>query len=158
MISVSRRMWHYDAMLARRLVDGLYMETMVLADEARSYFDHVGRVARDSLDPIDRVVFSCESLKVTTRLMHVIAWLLTQRAIDAGEIASDAGHHPTRRLGAPVISEEDALAKIPADARSLVAASIDLYRRVQRLDQGMDHAEPAPSPARSLLSKLERAF
>jgi regulator of CtrA degradation len=145
-------------MLASRLIDGLYMETMVLADEARSYFDDMGRVARDSLSPLDRVVFSCESLKVTTRLMHVIAWLLTQKAIDAGELAADAARAPSRRLGAAVVSDDIALAKIPDDARSLVAASVDLYRRVERLDQNLDYAGPAPSPARSLINKLERAF
>ena len=145
-------------MLARRLVDGLYVETMVLADEARSYFDSSGRVSRDALDPLDRVVFSCESLKVTTRLMHVIAWLLTQRAIDAGEIAAEMAMLPSRRLGNPVISDDAAVAKLPAEAQLLVAASADLYRRVERLDQGLDHHEPAPSPARSLLLKLERAF
>jgi regulator of CtrA degradation len=145
-------------MLARRLVDGLYVETMLLADEARSYFDSLGRVARDALDPLDRVIFSCESLKVTTRLMHVIAWLLTQRALDAGEIASITALHPSRRLGDPVTSDADAVAKLPADAQVLVAATIDLYRRVERLDDGLDEIEPAPSPARSLLSKLERAF
>lgn len=145
-------------MLARRLVDGLYVETMLLADEARSYFDSTGRVMRDALDPLDRVVFSCESLKVTTRLMHVIAWLLTQRALDAGEISSDAVLHPSRRLGAPVMSDDAAVAKLPDEAQVLVASSIDLYRRVERLDDGLDDLEPAPSPARSLLSKLERAF
>lgn len=145
-------------MLARRLIDGLYMETMVLADEARGYFDEIGRAARDSLDPVDRVVFSCESLKVTTRLMHVIAWLLTQKAIDAGELPAEAAQAPSRRLGTPVPSDDASLAKIPDDARSLVVASIDLYRRVERLDQGLDFAGPAPSPARSLMNKLERAF
>jgi regulator of CtrA degradation len=145
-------------MLARRLVDSLYVETMLLADEARSYFDAQGRIARDTLDPLDRVVFSCESLKVTTRLMHVIAWLLTQRALDAGEIAPDAVLHPSRRLGDPVASDDAAVAKLPDDAKTLVAASIDLYRRVERLDDGLDESEPAPSPARSLMSKLERAF
>jgi regulator of CtrA degradation len=145
-------------MLARRLIDGLYVETMLLADEARSYFDSTGRVARDALDPLDRVVFSCESLKVTTRLMHVIAWLLTQRALDAGEIAADAVLHPSRRLGVPVLSDEATVTKLPDEAQVLVASSIDLYRRVERLDDGLDEVEPAPSPARSLLSKLERAF
>jgi regulator of CtrA degradation len=145
-------------MLARRLVDGLYVETMLLADEARSYFDSTGRIKRDALDPLDRVVFSCESLKVTTRLMHVIAWLLTQRALDAGEISADTMRHPARRLGAPVISDDVAVAKLPSEAQVLVASSIDLYRRVERLDDGLDDVEPAPSPARSLLSKLERAF
>ena len=145
-------------MLARRLVDGLYVETMLLADEARSYFDSLGRVARDGLDPLDRVIFSCESLKVTTRLMHVIAWLLTQRALDAGEIAVDTALHPSRRLGDPVSSDAAAVEKLPGEAQVLVAASIDLYRRVERLDDGLDDGEPAPSPARSLLSRLERAF
>jgi regulator of CtrA degradation len=145
-------------MLARRLIDGLYVETMLLADEARSYFDSTGRVARDALDPLDRVIFSCESLKVTTRLMHVIAWLLTQRALDAGEIAADAVLHPSRRLGVPVLSDEATVTKLPDEAQVLVASSIDLYRRVERLDDGLDEVEPAPSPARSLLSKLERAF
>lgn len=145
-------------MLAQRLVDGLYLETMVLADEARSYFDSSGRVARDALDPLDRVIFSCEALKVTTRLMHVIAWLLTQKALDSGEIAADAVLQPSRRLGPAVISHDAAVAKLPNDARILVAASIDLFRRVERMDDGLDAVEPAPSPARSLLSKLERAF
>ncbi|HEY5713474.1 MAG TPA: DUF1465 family protein, partial [Allosphingosinicella sp.] len=82
-----------------RLVDGLYIEAMVLADEARSYFDTLGRDDRLSLDPIDRVGFSCESLKVTTRLMHVIAWLLTQRAVAAGELTPDQAGAEDRRLG-----------------------------------------------------------
>ena len=73
--------------LTPKLIDGLYVEAMVLADEARSYFDTLGRDDRLALDPLDRVGFSCESLKVTTRLMHVIAWLLTQRAVAAGELS-----------------------------------------------------------------------
>ena len=38
-------------MLAKRLIDGLYTEAMLLADEVRAYFDDVGRDARDLLDP-----------------------------------------------------------------------------------------------------------
>ncbi|WP_342454590.1 DUF1465 family protein [Sphingomonas sp. H160509] len=72
--------------MQRRLIDALYSEAMLLADEARTYFDEAGRVEREALDPLIRVSFSCESLKVTTRLMHVIAWLLTQRAVQAGEL------------------------------------------------------------------------
>ena len=83
------------AELTPKLVDSLYVEAMVLADEARSYFDSAARDDRMELDPVDRVGFSCESLKVTTRLMHVIAWLLTQRAVTAGE------HRPLRRRQGP---------------------------------------------------------
>src|ERR1700759_371780 len=94
---------HSTSRIHRKLVDSLYVEAMLLADEARAYFDEVGRDERDALDAMNRVAFSCESLKVTTRLMHVIAWLLTQRAVDAGELSVRDALDPARRLGeAPV--------------------------------------------------------
>lgn len=141
-----------------RVIDSLYVEAMVLADEARAYFDHNGREDRMALDPLLRVGFSCESLKVTTRLMHVIAWLLTQRAVEAGELSADQARRPTRRLGESVESDEELLEQLPESAISLVRASCDLYARVQRLDEGGIELEPQPSPARSLLSRLQRSF
>ncbi|HEX8482675.1 MAG TPA: DUF1465 family protein [Allosphingosinicella sp.] len=145
--------------LTAKLVASLYTEAMLLADEARSYFDSNGRADRDSLDPIDRVGFSCESLKVTTRLMHVIAWLLTQRAVEAGELSPSQARRPARRLGEAPESDEALLAKLPENARSLVHSSRDLYARVKRLDEaGGAGAEPQASPARSLISRLERSF
>ncbi len=146
-------------MLARRLTDGLYLEAMLLADEARSYFD-AGVAGGDAarLDPFDRVLFSCESLKVTTRLMHVIAWLLTQRAVEAGEMSLDSARAPARRLGPRVESDKAALERLPDGARTLVTATVDLFRRVERLDQSIDADDAAPSPARALLGRLQRAF
>src|SRR3954451_16678988 len=94
------------AQLTPRLVDSLYTEAMLLADEARSYFDRHGREDRDRLDPILRVGFSCESLKVTTRLMHVIAWLLTQRAVESGELTALQARKSSRRLGEAPDSDE----------------------------------------------------
>ena len=83
--------------ITSRLIDSLYTEAMLLADEARSYFDDAGREERSTLEPFARVGFACESLKVTTRIMHIVAWLLTQRAIELGEIP-----HPRRTpAGAP---------------------------------------------------------
>lgn len=142
----------------RRLVDSLYVEAMLLADEARSYFDEGGRREREALDPMARVSFSCESLKVTTRLMHVIAWLLTQRAIEAGEMTAREALEPSRRLGAPPVTDAEALAAMPTQAQVLIATSIDLYRRAARLDAMQALAEPVPSPARSMLERLESAF
>src|SRR5215216_1062180 len=85
--------------ITSRLIDSLYTEAMLLADEARSYFDDAGRDERAGLTPFARVGFACESLKVTTRIMHIVAWLLTQRAIESGEIAMPEGRRPERRLG-----------------------------------------------------------
>jgi regulator of CtrA degradation len=144
--------------LTPKLVGALYTEAMVLADEARSYFDQSGREERDALDPFARVGFSCEALKVTTRLMHVIAWLLTQRAVEAGEIDRGGAADPARRLGEEPESDEALLPRLPETARALVDASRDLFDRVRRLDERSFASDAAPSPARSLLSRLERSL
>lgn len=146
--------------MQRRLFDSLYMEAMVLADEARAYFDEVGRAERDALDPIVRVGFSCESLKVTTRLMHIIAWLLTQRAVDAGEIRARDALDPSRRLGDAPASDIGDQGRLPDRARTLILSSIDLYRRVQRLDRAQDERQgmDGVSPVRSLQDRLALAF
>jgi regulator of CtrA degradation len=143
--------------MTTRLVDALYVEAMVLADEARAYFDDHGRSDREALDPIIRVSFSCESLKVTTRLMHVVAWLLTRRAVEAGEIDAREARSSSRRLGIAPVTEAAAIEQLPPLARALVDASADLYARVARLDQEIDRAEPE-SPARTLLDRLERSL
>ena len=144
--------------LTGKLIASLYTEAMLLADEARSYFDRHGREERDSLDPMTRVGFSCESLKVTTRLMHVIAWLLTQRAVEAGELSPAQARRPSRRLGEAAESDEAALARLPQSARAIVDSSRELYARVRRLDEAGPAPQAQPSPARSLLSRLERSL
>jgi regulator of CtrA degradation len=144
--------------LTPKLIASLYTEAMLLADEARSYFDREGREERDSLDPMVRVGFSCESLKVTTRLMHVIAWLLTQRAVEAGELTRAQARRPARRLGDAPASDERLVKGLPASAVALIEASRDLYERVRRLDEIGVEPESRPSPARSLLSRLERSL
>ena len=131
---------------------------MLLADEARSYFDEAGRAEREALDPLDRVGFSCESLKVTTRLMHVIAWLLTQRAVDAGELRPRDALHPSRRLGDAPVSDTATLNVLPIRARALIDASADLHRRVARLDIAQGEMPVSDSPVLSLQQRLAAVF
>jgi regulator of CtrA degradation len=153
-------MAHHDqqGQLTPKLIDGLYVEAMVLADEARSYFDSGGRDDRLALDPLDRVGFSCESLKVTTRLMHVIAWLLTQRAVAAGELDREQAGATERRLGPAADTDEALAARLPEAAADLIRASEELYGRVSRLDQGSFAEDREGSPARSLFNRLQRSF
>src|SRR5436305_694509 len=113
--------------LTPKLVGAVYTEAMLLADEARSYFNSAGRDERDALDPFARVGFSCESLKVTTRLMQIIAWLLTQRAVEAGELSRSQAATPSRRLGEGPESDDALLPRLPQTARTLIDASRDLF-------------------------------
>lgn len=144
--------------LRQRLIDRLYTEAMVLADEARSYFDEGGRIERDGLSPLSRVTFSCESLKVTTRLMHVIAWLLTQRAVMAGELPLRDAVDPSRRLGEAPVSDPATIGGLPPGALMLVRASENLHRRVALLDLVQAAPQSAASPVRSLHERLATAF
>jgi regulator of CtrA degradation len=147
-----------ETRITPRLIDSFYTEAMLLADEARSYFDDAGHKDRDQLDPFTRVTFACESLKVTTRVMHIVAWLLTQRAIESGEIQYAEGRRPERRLGNAQDSDPETVARLPAAAQRLVSASTDLYLRVKRLDDGNVTSEPPQSPARALMGRLERGL
>ncbi|MHA6767329.1 DUF1465 family protein [Sphingobium ummariense] len=152
-----------DRSLHRRLVDGLYIEAMVMADEARSYFDAPETQDFGADDPLRRVAFACESLKVTTRLMHVIAWLLSQRAWQRGEIADTELADEKHRLGHAAPTDAAVSEGFPFSIRALVEGSQELYDRVARLQDRLDRMMrlPAPgedNPAHALMNRLSSAF
>jgi regulator of CtrA degradation len=142
--------------LSRKVIDSLHVDAMVLADEARAYFDGVGLGDRANLDPMTRVIFSCEALKVTTRLMHSVAWLLSQRAYFSGESSAPIS---AARLGQASRTDASARAVLPAEALQIIDASEEIYARIGRIDHDQRRdADPLPSPALRLLNTLERAF
>ena len=147
-----------DAQITPRLIDSLYTEAMVMADEARAYFDQSGKHQREMLDPFLRVGFACEALKVTTRIMHIVAWLLTQRAINSGELSPSANTRSAARLGQASDSDPAVAERLPEAARQLIAASSDLYARIRRLEHSANGENPPASPARALMGRLERDF
>ena len=137
--------------LTRTVIDSLHIEAMVLADEARFYFDGEGMAERSKLMPVQRVLFSCESLKVTTRLMHCVAWLIPRRCPD------DDRSQP--RLGKADGSLIDVIAALPFDAQHIIEASGELYDRIARLDDQMRLGVSVfNNPALSLQRSVERAF
>lgn len=144
--------------ITSRLIDSLYTEAMLLADEARSYFDDAGRDERATLEPFARVGFACESLKVTTRIMHIVAWLLTQRAIESGEIPMIEGRRPERRLGHAQDSDPAVVTQLPPAAQKLINSSAELYARIKRIDEGSLEMTIPQSPARALMGRLERGL
>jgi regulator of CtrA degradation len=145
-------------MLERRLIDSLYTEAMLLGDEARGYFDDSCHAARDALPALERIQFSVEALKITTRLMHIMSWLLTQRAVDAGEITPQQALVEAHRMGKDIESDPAIIATLPDEARALAEGSIELYRRVIRLDASLDAQDAPASPANALLDRLRDAL
>lgn len=147
-----------ESLLTQKLMDALYTEAMVLADEARSYFES-GRFNEDSdPDNLLAVSFSCESLKVTTRLMHCIAWLLNQKALHSGELSGGEVWNHDRRLGDAPASDQRMVNRFPEEARQIIMASEELFLRLQRLSTRMEQEMEDESAVQDMFRRLKSAF
>lgn len=142
-------------LITPKLLNSLYTEAMVLADEARACFDRDVYVA--DMKPTVAVAFSCESLRVTTRLMHSIAWLLAQKALHAGEYI-EADDEVTV-LGYAQASDEFLRDEFPIEAQNIIMASEDLYYRLLRISEGLARAsvDYVPEPL-LMVERLRQAF
>ena len=117
------------------IVETLYSDALRLADEARAAFDMSGRLDLvGSSEELSRIALSCEALRTTTRMMHVIAWLLNHRAYFAGEL-SEFQLRRHGRLPPPQPESDPAqLALLSPELRDLVNRTRRFYDRVARLD------------------------
>jgi len=115
---------------------GTYDEALQLAREARDYFAHQEPKDRATLPPQARLVISRETMRITTRLTQVIAWLLIQRAVEVGEVSREAAVQPKHRLGAHDVCAPPAQLEValPARLEELMERSHLLFQRVARLD------------------------
>ncbi|ALJ12195.1 DUF1465 family protein [Sphingopyxis macrogoltabida] len=144
----------------RAQVENLYVEAMLLADEAHAAFAvqrDLGRIDGGRIegrrDSLHLVGLACESLKTTTRLMHIIAWLLHRRAM----IAGDPGAGPNdsaARIGEPVAADWSVCLGFDSAIRRIIAASERLFERVAALEAGWDTPQ-AVTPVQELLAQLE---
>ena len=118
--------------------DRTYRETMSLLLETRDYMRFREPVDRRAMPDDQRLVVNCEALRLTSRLTHIMAWLLIQKAVHAGEItAAEAASEDHRLAGQSVCRERAVLRDIsmPPALALLLERSYDLYTRVERLDQ-----------------------
>jgi len=126
-----------------------YQDALILTREARDYLTHKEPQERRGLPPEVRLAASCEALRVTARLTQVMAWLLVQRAVHAGEIQrEEAASDPYRLSGQEVCEPTDDAAvaeDLPSGLRDLLDRSLSLYQRVARLDALYDQNAPAQS-------------
>ena len=119
--------------LLRKTLD----ETLALLVQARDYMSYAVPAHQPDLLPAERLQISCEAMRVTARLSHVMAWLLAQKAVQAGEIS------PVVAAAAYRLTEDDQClleggaertAALPEGLRDLLEKSRALYVRVTRLD------------------------
>ena len=107
-------------------------------------------------DPFHRLALSVEGLRTTTRIMHVLAWLLNQRAYYASELSEFQlrryGTLPPDRPSDPVN-----LAQLDRSTQALIAASEAIHARISRLDRAWREGfRLRPSAVHSLRERIGR--
>jgi regulator of CtrA degradation len=142
--------------LNARIVESLYCEALILADEVRSAFAVADRDEQAvSVGNLVVAALSCEALRTTTRMMHALAWLLNHRAFFKGELSE----FQLRRNGGlspdSFSSDSEKVALIDQPRRELIGMTELFYARLQRLERvwGMRERE-APSPVAELRKRL----
>lgn len=172
--------------LSRPIIEALYTEALVLADDVRAVFargayepelvndrlaNHgAGEEARGDAtannamannamasNAMVRLALSTEGLKTTTRVMHILAWLLNQRAFFSGELNEEqVRKHGTLPADRP--SDPKALEALEPATCELIAESEKLHERIARLDEAWRCGFEMASPARAFHSRLEQRF
>lgn len=145
--------------LNQKVVETLYTEALMLADEARAAFQDTGRHPAPHRDDLTQMALSIEALRTTTRIMHMLAWLLNQRAFFSGELSAkqlDAfGRLPEDRAPDP-----EQLIYLPLETQELIARSEQLHAQITRLE--MSRLQAAPANDRGTINdirgKLAAAF
>lgn len=148
--------------------DRVFKEGMSLVERTASYLDGEGRKAAKALTGQVTVLYTTESMRLTTRLLDLASWLLIRRALKDGEITEAEAQKKRARvklqsLGRP--SHIRGFAELPQGLQRLIEESFALHDRIVQLDLAMtgaadDRLMPAfaANPVGAQLSRLERAF
>ena len=121
--------------------DSTFDEALALTRQARDYLAYQEKADLANLSPVGRMAASCESMRMTARMTQVIAWLLVQKAVHAGELTREEAAGAKYRLAGQGICEDvEPLAAEPLPERlcELLANSHQMYQRVARLDAMLD--------------------
>ncbi len=114
-----------------------YDEALDLVEAARSYLSVLEPIDRRTLPAADRLRLCSETMRMTARLTQIMAWLLSQRAVQAGEIsrAEALGDQALTQVQVCMTQDDQAWHGLPKRLVSLLDKSHRLYIRVARLDE-----------------------
>ena len=153
------------AVFARsELFSRIYDDAMQMVRDAADYLELDGQIDRNSMPDDLAPVYACESMRLTTRLRQVSAWLLAMRAVQEGELSSDDVKGSRYRLGAADVclgGPVRGAGLLPAQLIDLLGTSRRLYERVARLDNLLFEGavdQGAANPVDQQLNRLAQAF
>ncbi len=152
--------WH----LTSSAFGDFYACGMALIEEAASYLDGPGRQEARRLGRSALLLYSSESMRLTTRLMQAGSWLLLLRAAREGDVCMQRAARDRVKLRLDALSSASAAPEfnnLPADLRDLISRSVRLLERIFVLDRLLFDYQTGISvgnPVRASLERLDAAF
>ncbi|MBE9558672.1 MAG: DUF1465 family protein [Proteobacteria bacterium] len=118
---------------------GAYDEAFEMLVEARNYVENDVVAFKYADNPPDHIAMTQETLRLTSRLTQVMAWLMAQRAVHEGEIGADELVKDKYRLEGQRVCLKRAIDEmeedLPDGLNDLMNRSYSLYSRINRLDE-----------------------
>ena len=120
--------------------DLVFKEGMALVERTAAYLEGPGRAEAKRLRAPANVLYATESMRLTTRLLDLAAWLLIRRAIKEGEMSEAEAQKKRKNVslqGTAKASHVQGLASLPAGLLELITESYALNERIVRLDRAL---------------------
>ena len=155
---------HKESFASSELFISLFHEGMELVKETAAYLDGPGRVEAKSLNQNGNLLYSKESMLLTTRLMQIASWLLVHRAVGEGEMTAEESRSQENRVqvNAPDAAMLEHVEELPENMGNLVRRTHALQERVSRIDEAIQHKPEQqtgqPAAIKNQLDQLSAAF
>lgn len=118
---------------------GTYDEAFDLLVEARNYVQNDVAAFKYADNPPDPLAMTQETMRLTSRLTQVMAWLMAERAVREGEIDEEEFIKDKYRIEGHAVclkrTIDEMEDELPEGLNDLMERSYNLYRRVLRLDE-----------------------
>ena len=114
----------------------IFQEAMMLIEETRHYIQVRAEKDVQKVSPGEGLYYSCEISRITARLTGVMSWILTQKALFAGEITpKDTSFQFSFQEDSVCLydSVHESGIYTPVPLKWLLQKSLSLYKRVTYL-------------------------
>ena len=130
--------WRYGVAFRLIVFTRTYDEAFDMLVEARNYMTYMEPRENRSCNRRRDTMYTVESMRITSRLLQVMAWLMLVRAVQRGEICQEEVCLDSNRLSGKEVCFNTAMGdnfNPPTGLRCLLDRSYGLYRRVSRLEE-----------------------
>ncbi|GEQ98639.1 hypothetical protein JCM17844_22760 [Iodidimonas gelatinilytica] len=135
-------------------VDRAYCDAMDMAVELRSFLSSARYAEQKNTQAEAETAYVVETMRMSVRIMHVIAWALARKAVAAGELSEKEAHAAAYRLGdreTCLAQKDQSLSVLSPPTQDLSVRSRGLYQRALRLEAMMENGYGGDGETRAAL-------